>query len=222
MRDEYTVYKHTTPSGKAYIGITSLPLHRRTYNAGSGYRRNPYFYKAIKKYGWENISHEILFTGLNKEDACKKEIELIALYDTTNPEKGYNISTGGEWGAYGTHHEISQETREKISKKLKENPARHWQGKKFSEETKRKMSLSRTGQKRGEETKRKMREARSKQKPPRAIAVICIDTGVIYSNAVEASKATGCNSSSIRRVCKGEYEHTHNLRFAYLEREEYK
>ena len=122
----------------------------------AGHRRNPYFYKAIKKYGWENISHE-----------------------------------------------ISQETREKIRRKLKENPARHWQGKKFSEET-----------------KRKMREARSKQKPPRAIAVVCIDTGVIYSNAVEASKATGCNSSSIRRVCKGEYEHTHNLRFAYLEREE--
>ena len=56
---DYVVYKHTSPSGKVYIGITGQDIHRRWRNNGEGYR-GQLFYNAIKKYGWENISHEIL------------------------------------------------------------------------------------------------------------------------------------------------------------------
>ena len=69
----YTVYKHTTPSGKIYIGITSNDPKYRWKN-GYGYMNNKYFFNAIKKYGWNNISHEILFTGLSEEEAYSKEI----------------------------------------------------------------------------------------------------------------------------------------------------
>lgn len=61
----YTVYKHTTPSGKVYIGITGRAVEKRWEN-GSGYKSNKYFYSAIKKYGWDNIKHEIVCTGLSK------------------------------------------------------------------------------------------------------------------------------------------------------------
>lgn len=108
----YTVYKHTTPSNKVYIGITSQDPEVRWRG---GYRNNKYFTNAINKYGWENIKHEILFTGLTKDEAEAKEKELIAFHDSTNQTKGYNIAKGGH-GNSG--HKHTQETKNKISATL--------------------------------------------------------------------------------------------------------
>lgn len=91
----YCVYKHTSPSGKVYIGITMKNPLKRWAN-GLGYCRQSYFFNAILKYGWDNFTHEILYTGLTKEEACQKEIELIALYRSNQRKYGYNISSGGE------------------------------------------------------------------------------------------------------------------------------
>lgn len=45
---KFIVYKHTSPNGKIYIGITSqVPNHR--WRNGNGYKTNPYFTRAIKK-----------------------------------------------------------------------------------------------------------------------------------------------------------------------------
>lgn len=92
----YVVYMHTSPSGKRYIGITCRRPIRRWGGNGYGYIKNEYFWRAIQKYGWDNFSHEILYTNLTKEEAKQKEIELIAFYDLTNPNKGYNITPGGD------------------------------------------------------------------------------------------------------------------------------
>ena len=105
----YTVYKHTSPSGKLYIGITSKQPEKR-WSAGNGYRKCPRFYKAIRKYGWQNIQHEILAEGLTKEEAEAMEIELIKEHRTTDARFGYNIENGGN--TIGTH---SEETLRKIS-----------------------------------------------------------------------------------------------------------
>ena len=55
----YSVYKHTTPNGKVYIGITGKEPEKR-WMKGRGYQNNPHFSHAIKFYGWENIEHEIV------------------------------------------------------------------------------------------------------------------------------------------------------------------
>jgi group I intron endonuclease len=91
----YVVYKHTCPNGKVYIGITSISPARR-WQRGKNYITNSYFYRAIQKYGWDAIKHEILFDGLSKEEASSKEIELIALYKSNQRDYGYNICYGGE------------------------------------------------------------------------------------------------------------------------------
>lgn len=109
----YTVYKHTSPSGKVYIGITSRKPEVRWGN-GRNYVDNEYFTRAINKYGWDNIEHEILFAGLSKEDAERKEIELIKEYRSTDRAFGYNIENGGS--ALGKHSEY---TKQKISESLK-------------------------------------------------------------------------------------------------------
>lgn len=171
----WTVYKHTSPSGKVYIGITGQkPKYR--WNNGNGYSNNKYFTRAIKKYGWENLDHEILFTGLTKKEAGKMEQYLIEKYDCIMP-KGYNKSKGGEYGALGIHH--SEEARRKNSEAHKGKiPQNAWKkgcipwnkgihpspetrrklseahkgkstwnkGKHFSEESKRKMSISHRGE----------------------------------------------------------------------------
>lgn len=106
------LYMHVSPSGRKYIGITQQKPQERWRN-GKGYPRNKHFQNAIKKYGWENFEHIILFDDLTEDEANEYEEELIDLFDTTNPQKGYNLHTGGR------HHKVSQESRDKLSKALK-------------------------------------------------------------------------------------------------------
>lgn len=65
-KNKYCVYKHTAPDGRVYIGITGNDPKIR-WSSGSGYRNNTYFTRCIKKYGWTNFKHEILFDKLSKK-----------------------------------------------------------------------------------------------------------------------------------------------------------
>jgi len=94
MMMNYKVYCHISPNNKVYIGITQQEPKQR-WQGGNGYRKNLHFYSAIKKYGWNNFKHIILFDKLTKEEAEKKEIELIKQYNSTNRKYGYNIENGG-------------------------------------------------------------------------------------------------------------------------------
>lgn len=119
MENNYTVYMHITPNNKKYIGITYRKPHIR-WGHGSNYKNNNYFYNAIRKYGWENIKHEILYENLTKEEAEQKEKELIAQYKSSQREYGYNISLGGDFSTKGLHcnlgKKLSEETKEKLRK----------------------------------------------------------------------------------------------------------
>ena len=117
----WKIYKHTNLiNGKSYIGQTSAQNPKNRWSNGKGYsRRNPVFYKAIQKYGWENFKHEILVDNiLTLEEANKLEIELIAKYHTYIKDHncwGYNTTPGGS----GRAHSQSEETKQKISNSLK-------------------------------------------------------------------------------------------------------
>ena len=113
---KYKLYKHTSPSGKIYIGITSMESTNHRWKNGEGYRNNEHFYNAIKKYGWDNIEHEILYSNLTKDEACLLEQCYIALYESNNPNFGYNNTLGGE-GALG--HTMSEEGKKIISESIK-------------------------------------------------------------------------------------------------------
>lgn len=106
--EKYKLYIHVFPNEKVYIGITSQDVNER-WRHGEGYK-NQFVYKAILKYGWENIIHKVLFSGMTKKQAEKKEIELIIAYKSNDPNYGYNVANGGN--CYGTH---SEETKRKIA-----------------------------------------------------------------------------------------------------------
>lgn len=91
----YCIYKHTLPNQKVYIGQT-CDIKRRW--RACNYVGNCFFYNAIQKYGWENITHEILEDNLTLEEANEKEKYYIALYQSTNSQYGYNLRAGGEGG----------------------------------------------------------------------------------------------------------------------------
>ena len=210
----FCVYKHTSPSGKIYVGITSQLPNRRWQN-GFGYTENPYFYSAIQKYGWDNFKHEILFEDLTKEEAEIKEIELIAQYDSTNRERGYNISSGGginypsEEGRQRlrelwTGHVFSDEVRQKISQTQK--------GKIISPETRAKMSTSHKGKKMSLETRLKVDEAKHK-------AVLCVETGEVFKRMKDAQ--IKYKTAHISAVCKGYRKTAGGYSWCYVERSDF-
>lgn len=135
----YLVYCHTNKiNGKRYIGITSQTPTRRWRN-GKGYIRNPYFSKAIEKYGWDNFKHEIIFRACSKEVAEAIEQDLIKGCHTQDHNKGYNIEGGGN-----ATPKVSEETKKKQSEIHKGCPSA-FKGHRHTEESKKKMSEAKKG-----------------------------------------------------------------------------
>lgn len=140
---KWCVYIHRNMiNNKLYIGQTCYPTAKRWKN-GRGYINNKHFWNAICKYGWDNFEHIVFAENLTKQDACHMERLLIALYDTTNTDNGYNHAPGGETCAGVVR---SEETRKKLSHNAKErfsNPENNPMfGKKHTDGAKEKMSMS--------------------------------------------------------------------------------
>jgi len=138
------IYKHTSPSGKSYIGQTYQKTAIRWRTEGKGYIVCSLFYKAIRKYGWENFTHDIL-EEIEFEDIKilnQLEEDYIIKFNTLAPN-GYNLKT------FGGNALVSEETREKLREKqlvalaTKGHP---WQGRNHSQESIKKMSEASKGQ----------------------------------------------------------------------------
>lgn len=112
--DDYLVYCHITPSNKKYIGVTHN-INSRWWGNGKGYKGSPYFYNAIKKYGWNNIEHKVLIHGLTEEQAYRWEKKLIKYYQTNNSKFGYNYTEGGKGGSRLKGSKLTEEHKERIS-----------------------------------------------------------------------------------------------------------
>lgn len=94
---KYYVYRHISPNGKSYIGITKQKPERRFQN-GYGYKTQIAFSRAIEKYGWENFKHEILEEKLTEKEACEREAYYIEKVFNSFAPNGYNTREGGTTG----------------------------------------------------------------------------------------------------------------------------
>ena len=209
----YCVYKHTSPSGKVYIGITKYNPTKRWRN-GKGYNKNSYLWKAIQKYGWDAFNHEIVASLLSKEDAAEMEIALIAKYKSNNPEHGYNITAGGEVNI------LPQSSLNKISEKNKHVVFSEDHRRKISEARKKLLAEhpeklpSRKGCKLTEWHKEILIEA---SKKARSKKIECVETGAVYSSMTEASRATGANLSSLSEMLHGKQKSVAVFTWRYVE-----
>lgn len=188
MKNNYIVYKHTSPSGKSYVGITQQTPEQR-WQGGLGYRRNAYFFRAILKYGWDNFTHEILHSGLDKTTACRIEIELIREGKYTDKRYGYNITNGGETFTHSAESRLLMSARR----------------------------LGKGTHPKSAETRQRMRESHAGGSAPRR--VICLSTGDIYDSINEAARATGVDKSPISRCCRKveHYNTAGGLRWSFYE-----
>jgi len=108
------IYKHTSPSGKSYIGqsINTMEERLRSHISHTKAGNKSRFSDAIRKYGIENFTSEILIETAN-ENLNELEIYYIAKFDTYN--NGYNATLGGDSPGYN----LSEKAKESMSKGTK-------------------------------------------------------------------------------------------------------
>ena len=197
---KYVIYMHKCKiNNKIYIGMTSQNLAKR-WQRGLGYTKCSRFYQDIKKYGWDNFEHYILFCVLSREEAEKKEKELILHYNSNNPNFGYNIYEGG------LHSKIPEEQRIKISNKER--------GKIISQET-----INKTNKTKRENYLKYGLTIKQKEHYKKLVKpIICIETGKIYYGQKDL-KQNGFNPANIQCVCSGKRELAYKCHWKYYKGE---
>ena len=178
----FFVYIHTFPNGKVYIGMTSRKPYER-WSGGHGYKGQPIVWDAIVKYGWKNIRHVIVESGLTKAEAEALERSLIQRYKANNCRFGYNIENGGT-----SVGKVAEATKQKQSK-AKTGEKNPFYGKHLTDEHIGKI--------------RETRKALDIQ-PVNKRPVLCVETGIIYESTAQATRELGIHNYAIRRVCYGE------------------
>ena len=160
---KYIIYKVTNNINKRYyIG------QHRTKNINDNYMGSGKIVKeAIKKYGKENFTKEILYVFDNFEEMNNKEREIVT-EEFINKSETYNIELGGN------NAPLIEETKRKISKALK--------GRKLADNHKKNIALKQgiykrtekhrdeiserlKGKKMSEETKKKISKNSASAKP---------------------------------------------------------
>ena len=139
---------------KYYIGQTSRTIEQRAGSQGSGYHKydnnkNSKFANAIRKWGWDSFEVTVLEENITSQVKLNElEVYYIEKFDSYN--NGYNSTLGGD-GVTGCKHTGMY-------------------GKVFTDEHRKKLSLShigkpsvRKGSTHTEEAKAKIRQARKKQ-----------------------------------------------------------
>ena len=144
--------------------------------------RTTYWKNIIKKCGWKV---DVVFDNLSWEDACLQEKVLILFYGRVDLQTGtlVNLTEGGE-GNFG---------------------------RKASNETKLKMSLSKKGVPHSKEHKIKTSEA---MKGVNCKKIVNTITGVIHNSVSEAAYFIGIDRTTLIKKLKGKSKNNTNLKYA--------
>ena len=91
---KYLYIIHNNINEKKYVGVSIRPEER--FKQHKNREGCPALHSAIKKYGEDNFSMELLCVG-DAETIDQVEIEAIQLFNSVSPN-GYNIAVGGQGG----------------------------------------------------------------------------------------------------------------------------
>lgn len=144
------IYKVTNiQNHKCYIGKSKTSMEGRQWWHLNQARRNSktHFHCALRKFGPQNFKWEIIGTCNSIEELNEAEKCCIVFFNSNNRIYGYNMTKGGD-GFTGTQTAQSKQL-------IAENNAKFWNGKKFSEEHRRKLSESHKGKQQTQASKDK-------------------------------------------------------------------
>ncbi len=155
------IYKVTNLiNNKIYIGktVNTLEYRKKQHLSDAKYKRHKMLlHRAIMKYGSENFVWEALDTVMFSDLLLDLEKFYIKKYNCKHPN-GYNLTDGGE-GICG--HKFSEESRKKMSLAQKGIKS-HMFGKPMNQDTKNKISISKMGHPVSQESINKMKETKRK------------------------------------------------------------
>jgi len=211
MKTQLQIYITTNLiNGKQYIGLHSK--NNKAY-LGSG----TLLLKAIKKYGKENFSKEILKETDDIIHANKLERYYIEKYNAVEDDSFYNLSYGGEVISGRKHSKITIDKISKSKKKCYENndelrykTGNVNRGKSMPDTTRKALLKSITGREITEETRINMRNAAIKRYDidgKEYPELINEKTGEIIPagrNIIRLEKKLGLRKGSICSVVRGD------------------
>lgn len=191
-----------------YVGIGNKINFKRAFTK---HNRNLHWERIVKKVGYVG---DVIYKDISWEQACKYEINLIAMYGRKDLKLGtlVNLTNGGE-GTLG--RKCSEETKLKIGNKnrnkIKSIEARQklslsTKGKIVSEETRIKMSLSGKGKKMSKESVEKRRLSVN-------YVILNTETGIFYSGVKEAAFSLEVKPRTLNAWLSGQNKNKSNLIF---------
>lgn len=158
----YRIYKITcTENGKVYIGYTKKAVDERFKNHidNARWKRKTALCDAIRVYGNDKFSVELIMECESHAQACKHEARLIAELNSMLPN-GYNMTRGGD--GVPVPIEIMRAAGEKRRGLKTEKMLAYYERKRGVKQTVEhatKRALTQIGKKRSDETRRRMSES---------------------------------------------------------------
>ncbi len=208
------IYKITNKiNNKIYIG-QSIDIERRWKSELAG-NCNDYLKRSIKKYGKDNFLFEVIETC---QEALLNEREMyyIELMESWKPQKGYNLTLGGNQTSIKFVKKVICIETGEIFKSANEaakiigcsqgNLSTVCRGEKQTV-----FGLHYSYYEEGKEYSIR------KYISPCSKSVICIETGVVYNSIREAEKETNLKNSLIVRACKNPQRTVGGFHWSYYE-----
>lgn len=218
----YSIYSiKNSVTGHIYIGQTNsigkrFSAHRRELERNVHY--NYQLQNSFNKYGLYNFKFEVIETNI----ICPlvidtKEKYYIKLYNSMNPDFGFNRESGGS-----KNKTTCIESRKARSESMKGNKHMFYgvtgvnhprTGKKHTEEWKSKFKEMRMGHKHSDITKKKISESHLGSLNYSARSVINIITGEIFSTLNDAAASIKMNVNTLGGKLRGTRKNNTNLQF---------
>ena len=191
MNKQYYVYKTTNNlNNKYYYGVHEGQLDDEYLGSGDNIK------KAIKKYGKDNFTKEIIYIANDKNDAYEMESCIVSKELIGDPNC-YNINIGGFTPPSKKGKTLTEEHRRKIRTALSgdKNP---FYGKTLTEEHRRKISKN--------------------SKFSKRVNQYDIKTGDLiktWESITDAANSLGIHKTNISACCKGKLKTTGNYLWEY-------